>query len=203
MTTAYCPQCGNEVSPESQYCGNCGSSMVVVRAGDGTPTAGASPRGGCSNCGEVNRGKSLFCQACAQFLIGDKGVKVAGLGRRVGAFFLDIVLILVTLIIGYIIWWLFTLRHGQTPGKQLLGIRVVRTDGTPSRWGWTFIREFVIKGVVVGILDSVLVVAGIVDLLWAFWDKDRQTLHDKIMKTVVVDDREFRHGELDEAPATT
>lgn len=84
-----------------------------------------------------------------------------------------------------------------------MGIRVVRTDGTPSRWGWTFIREFVIKGVVVGILDSVLVVAGIVDLLWAFWDKDRQTLHDKIMKTVVVDDREFRHGELDEAPATT
>jgi len=28
--------------------------------------------------------------------------------------------------------------------------------------------------------------------LWAFWDKDRQTLHDKIMKTVVVDDRSLQ-----------
>ena len=106
------------------------------------------------------------------------------------------------MIIGYIIWWLFTLSRGQTPGKQLLGIRVMRADGTPSHWGWTFLREFVIKGIAFGILDSVVAVASIVDLLWAFWDKDRQTLHDKIMKTVVVDDRAFRRGDSGEAPAT-
>ncbi len=35
-------------------------------------------------------------------------------------------------------------------------------------------------------------IASLVDLVWAFWDKDRQTLHDKIMKTVVVDDRALR-----------
>ena len=87
----------------------------------------------------------MFCQWCDQMLVGPVGIKAAGIGRRVGAYILDAVLFFVTLIIGYIIWWLFTLRHGQTPGKQLLGIRVMRADGTRSDWGWTFLREFVIK----------------------------------------------------------
>ena len=94
------------------------------------------------------------------------------------------------------------MRHGQTPGKQLLGIRVMRTDGTPSGWGRTFIREFIIKIVAIGILDSVVGIVTIVDLLWAFWDKDRQTLHDKLMKTIVVDDRAFRLGAVADPSAT-
>lgn len=99
-----------------------------------------------------------------------------------------------TLIIGYIIWWLFTLRRGQTPGKRLLGIRVMRADGTRSDWGWTFLREFVIKLLLFDTLGK-FILGGLpllVDLVWAFWDKDRQTLHDKIMKTAVVDDRALR-----------
>ena len=119
-----------------------------------------------------------------------------------GAYLLDIALFFLTLIIGYIIWWLFALSRGQTPGKQLLGIRVMRTDGRPSDWGWTFIREFLIKIVAVGILDAALGIVTIIDLLWAFWDKDRQTLHDKVVKTIVVDDREFRRGALAEPAAT-
>ena len=53
-------------------------------------------------------------------LVGPQGIKAAGMGRRVGAYILDFVLFFVTLIIGYLIWWLFTLSRGQTPGKQLL-----------------------------------------------------------------------------------
>ena len=102
----------------------------------------------------------------------------------------------VTLIIGYVIWWLFTLNNGQTPGKQLLEIRVMRVDGTASDWSWTFVREFVVKFCVFEVAANSVTfgVASIVDLLWAFWDKDRQTLHDKIVKTVVVDDRVLRSG---------
>ena len=83
------------------------------------------------------------------------------------------------------------MRRGQTPGKQLVGIRVMRTDGRRSDWGWTFLREFVIKFLVFEVVGDVLTsgIASLVDLLWAFWDKDRQTIHDKIVKTVVVDDR--------------
>ena len=126
----------------------------------------------------------------------------AGIGRRVAAFILDIVLFFVTLVIGYIIWWLFTLSRGQTPGKQLLKIRVVRVDGTASDWGWTFIREFVVKLVVFNTAAQAVTfgLAPLLDNLWAFWDKDRQTLHDKVMKTVVVDDRALSSPPYETSP---
>ena len=200
-----CSSCRYNNIPDAQFCTNCGAAL----AGEGTvncPNCGqANPRDGlfCSNCGiglatgypscsRQDFRKGVFCQWCDQILVGPQGIKAAGIGQRVGAYILDIVLFFVTLIIGYIIWWLFTLSRGQTPGKQLLGIRVMRADGTRSDWGWTFVREFLIKSIAVGILDSVVGIATIVDLVWAFWDKDRQTIHDKIMKTVVVDDRAFR-----------
>ncbi|MDP6403269.1 MAG: RDD family protein, partial [SAR202 cluster bacterium] len=58
-----------------------------------------------------------------------------------------------------------------------------------SGWGWTFLREWVVEFGVFSVLLSYLFFPAILDLLWAFWDKDRQTLHDKIVKTYVVDDR--------------
>ncbi len=148
-------------------------------------------------------GDGLACPWCSQFLAGPRGVKLASLGQRAGAYILDIILFFATLIIGYIIWWLFTLSRGQTPGKRLLGIRVIRADGTPSGLGWTFLREFGMKGVVVGLLGEVVgPIPLVLDLLWAFWDRDRQTLHDKIVKTVVVDDRTFRYDAYEAPPAT-
>ena len=71
-----------------------------------------------------------------------------------------------------------------------MGIRVMRADGRASDWGWTFIREFVVKFMVIGLVGVVTFgVASFIDNLWAFRDKDSQALHDKIMKTVVVQDR--------------
>ena len=43
--------------------------------------------------------------------------------------------------IAYIVWWSIALRRGQTPGKMLVGIRVVRQDGTPADWMTVFVRE--------------------------------------------------------------
>lgn len=39
--------------------------------------------------------------------------------------------------------WLF--RRGQTPGKRLMGIRVVKRNGDPAGWWRTFARETLIK----------------------------------------------------------
>ena len=190
MTPNYCPQCGQQLSAGSQFCSACGRAVVADEA-----------TGACPSCFKRHEGEGLFCRSCDQFLNGPTGVTAAGLGRRVGAYAMDIVLFVLTLVIGYIVWWLFTLRRGQTPGKQLLGIRVIRSDGTPSDWGWTFIREFVVKQVAVLILNSIVGVVWIIDLLWALWDKDRQTLHDKLMKTVVVDDRTLRREVAAKSPA--
>ena len=116
------------------------------------------------------------------------GVKLAGFGQRLGALLLDMVLCLVTLGVGWLIWQLIVLSYGQTPGKQLVGIRASKDSGEPAGWGRTFLREFVAKlitSLLVGWFFSI-------HMLWALWDKDRQALYDKLAGTVVVDDREYR-----------
>ena len=90
----------------------------------------------------------------------------------------------------YVIWWLFTLRRGQTPGKQLVGIRVIKSNGEITGWGYTFLRELVIKGLVGGFLSGMSAgIYWVVDHLWPLFDSDRQALHDKMLDTLVVQDR--------------
>ena len=90
----------------------------------------------------------------------------------------------------YVVWWLFTLRRGQTPGKQLVGIRVIKSSGELSGWGYTFLRELVIKGLVGGFLSGMTAgIYWVVDHLWPLFDSDRQALHDKMVDTLVVQDR--------------
>ena len=45
-------------------------------------------------------------------------------------------------------------RNGQTWGKQLLGIRVIRTNGAPMDVTWSAVREVGIKGVGLGCLAT-------------------------------------------------
>lgn len=145
----------------------------------------------CINCG-ATLGPGLFCPACEQFIRGQRGVRAATIARRMGAYILDMVLVFLTLFIGYLVWALIAFQWGQTPGKQLLGIRSVRVDGRPLDWGATFIREAVVKWLLFGILVASATggIGWLVDLLWAVWDKDRQTVHDKIMQTVVIENRD-------------
>ena len=103
-----------------------------------------------------------------------------------------IVAVLIGVAIGYIVWWLIALGRGQTPGKQIVGIRVIKDDGSPSGWGYTFLREFVIKFLLLGFLSQVTFgIAWLVDYLWPLWDRSKkmQTLHDKLLGTIVVRNR--------------
>ena len=103
-----------------------------------------------------------------------------------------IVGVLAIVVIGYIVWWLIALGRGQTPGKQIVGIRVIKDNGEPSNWGYTFLREFVIKLLLVGFISDVTFGIGrLVDYLWPLWDRAEkmQTLHDKLLGTIVVRNR--------------
>ena len=100
-----------------------------------------------------------------------------------------VLVILGIILLGYIVWWLIALGRGQTPGKQIVGIRVIKDDGSPSNWGYTFLREFVIKLLLVGFIsDMTFGIARLVDYLWPLWDRAEkmQTLHDKMLGTIVV-----------------
>ena len=58
---------------------------------------------------------------------------LASIGHRLGGKAVDFALSLVTLNIGWLIWSLVVWGNGQTPGKQILKMRVYdKTTGKPA-----------------------------------------------------------------------
>ena len=74
--------------------------------------------------------------------------------------------------------------NGQSIGKRLLGIRIVRMDGSPAGFGRIFFLRFFLVHVIMGSVAFGLV--PLVDTLMIFRD-NRRTLHDEIADTHVVD----------------
>ena len=70
----------------------------------------------------------------------------------------------------------FWLLAGQTPGKRVLGVRIVRTDGKRLRF-WNALRR------VIGYVFSSILFLG---YLWILFDNRRQGFHDKLAGTMVV-----------------
>ncbi len=111
------------------------------------------------------------------------GTELAGVGRRIGAFFLGIVLFLVTLGIGYAIWGLAVWSRGQTPALQVLRMRAYRpSTGRAAGFGWMALREVLGRlveqagGGLVALLSFVLFCS----------QKQHRALHDLIAGTVVL-----------------
>ena len=79
-------------------------------------------------------------------------------------------------------------RNGQTWGKQLLGIRVVRTNGVPMDFTWSALREAGVKGLGLGFLSTIIpLVPYILDALWPLWDDEHRAIHDMVVATRVVE----------------
>jgi uncharacterized RDD family membrane protein YckC len=74
-------------------------------------------------------------------------------------------------------WYFLTRQDGQTPGKRIMKIRVIKVDGTPIDDATAIIRYLGYY------IDSAIFMIG---WLLAFFDENRQTLHDKIVSTYVV-----------------
>jgi hypothetical protein len=69
----------------------------------------------------------------------------ATIQHRLGGKAVDLALYFVTFGIGWLIWSLIVWGQGQTPGKQLLKMRVYdKTTGKPVKWGHMAIREFLL-----------------------------------------------------------
>lgn len=117
------------------------------------------------------------------------GWELATYPQRVIAYLLAVALLILTLFIGYLIWWLLVLGRAQTPGKQIVGIQVVNDTGEPLTWGYMFLREFVIKFLLGGFLSSFAGIYFVVDHIWPLFDDDRQAIHDKMVNTLVVKKR--------------
>ncbi len=135
----------------------------------------------CPTCGSATEAQS-FCRDCGEFLAAPGTERTAaGLWRRFFAYVIDSILFAALLVVGWLIWFYFSAKEGQTPGKKLLGLRVILQDGTVAPAGKMWVREVAIKR----ILWSVPIL-GLIAYAWAFFDKDRQTVHDKMVSTYVI-----------------
>jgi uncharacterized RDD family membrane protein YckC len=74
----------------------------------------------------------------------------------------------------------FYMRRGQSFGKRFVGIRVMRVDGHPIDYRTALLRH------VVGYPLSFLFLG--LGLIWVVWDRNQQGWHDKLAKTIVVND---------------
>lgn len=73
---------------------------------------------------------------------------------------------------------------GQTPGKKLAKIKVVRRDGAPLSFGRALWRSIIFL-VVPGLL-TVFCYIGWVLQLWPLWDKEHRAMHDYLADTWVI-----------------
>jgi uncharacterized RDD family membrane protein YckC len=143
------------------------------------PTAAST----CVKCGRP-LGDALFCQFDGTYVLDPEGtVVMAPRGERILAWFVNILIILLSIItlgLLWIIWWFIVAPKGQNPGKAIVGLRVIRANGNAVKTGGMFVRGMV------GQLFGLIFVVQVIDDLWMFFDKNAQTLHDKAVETVVV-----------------
>jgi len=89
-------------------------------------------------------------------------------------------------VIAFEIWNVFV-RQGTTGyslGKSVVGIKLIKeSTGRPIGTGWAFLRE------ILHVVDGALFYLG---WLWPIWDRRRQTFADKIVETVVIQQRPQR-----------
>ena len=102
--------------------------------------------------------------------------------RRFFGHLLEALLIGLLLVVGWLIWLWFSAKKSQSPAKQLLGMYILTTDGEPASATRVWIREALLQW----LIFANVFLAAVVDFLFFLFDENAQSLHDKIMETVVV-----------------
>ena len=85
-----------------------------------------------------------------------------------------VVIALVIHIAYFVIFWAW---RGQTPGKIITGIKIIRTDSSSITWQHALLRYL-------GCIISTLIL--FIGFIWIAFDSRKQGLHDKIADTYVV-----------------
>jgi uncharacterized RDD family membrane protein YckC len=100
--------------------------------------------------------------------------KTPDLGMLIGAAAVAVVLSLAAS--GYYEAW-FLVKKGATPGKMILGLKVIRARGGEMTWGLSLGRFFA------HMLSAFTLYIG---YMMAGWDEEKRALHDRVCDTCVV-----------------
>lgn len=194
-----CPKCGYTRDPESEECPACGVVFSRFRPReireDFNPYAPPSA-------------------AVGQPLLVSEALELADRAARLGARIVDAILIVVAVfvaavplaiagksgsdaaagfallwmpvaLLGLLSWNLVWLhRYGQTPGKRLVNVRIVRSNGERVSLGRIIGLRWLVPAVL-GSIPYLGVVFALVNILFIFRD-DRRCIHDHLADTIVV-----------------
>ena len=143
----------------------------------------------CDSCGQPY-GSGKACRSCYAVTLPDgQSVYLATRWRRLGGSLLDGLFFVVTLGVGWGIWLHFTARTAQTPAKRLLFMYIVMSkDHAPATYRRVWLREAGVEWILFGIILSWASggIVPLIDALWILFDRNKQTLHDKLAETLVV-----------------
>ncbi len=127
----------------------------------------------------------------------DPTTMLAPRARRFGGYVLEVLLIVLTLGVGWLIWSLVIWQKSQTPAKYLLKMRVVKLESrSGASYGIMFLKSLGISVLFSLILllannETIVAIGSLINLvavLWIFFNDLKQTLIDKILGTVVIND---------------
>ena len=216
------PLCREHFYPSSRTCALCPPSATDPHEGQESsrpanrlkgPWARPAANVACHQCDARIRQGVEFCPNCGaeQINVSDDS-KYAGLLPRIGAFVIDNLILLIAgtilfaiveipalgLLVTVPYYVVFTYKLGQTPGKRLLGLQVVNSEGSIPNIRSVLLRELVAKSVpsmflLAGPFSVVFFAAGyitgtllLVGYLWIGRDSRKRGLHDYFAGTFVI-----------------
>ena len=156
----------------------------------------------CPSCNAPILAGSRWCGICHKNTQDPSIGRLASPGKRLGAYVLDIavpsVVVMIVMMMGaaggdsgigfiigavlllaYAVYALMLFAQGTTPGKKMLGMRVVKEDGSTAGFLTMLLREWVGK-----FISAMIFYLG---FLWILFDRDKQGWHDKLTSTYVID----------------
>jgi uncharacterized RDD family membrane protein YckC len=139
----------------------------------------------CRRCGSTTESK-LFCQSCGLYLPDESGTveKVTFNRRFFGTYIIESLLIVLTFVVGWLIWFAYVASTAQSPAKRLFSVYVIDTGtGKAVNAGRMWVRDPLVKILLIG---YIIPFGGLVDGLFVLFDGNRQGVHDKVVSTVVV-----------------
>lgn len=161
----------------------------------------------CPSCSNEIPAGTRWCGICHANVVQPELGRLASPGKRLAAYFLDVLVPLVALflilvvagiggsagtedggaggallgfalLIGYVVWAFALFARGTTPGKRILGMWVIKEDGRRAGFFTMLVREWIGKAIS-GMIFSL-------GFLWILIDRDNQGWHDKLVSTYVV-----------------